>query len=468
MNEQDFTMIKRQMLKETDAQVATRLQKPPKSNFWKQDESLPCHWRDQISPLTTVSIIKDFLNRLGMDNESWRLTNIKDLHLPSVQISNPRFDSANLRAISTPLTPFSERPTLSKIRDILASARETGSLTEEEGRVRSKNNVSNEEEKRTVMAPNGGAGRRSKKINTNNEPLFRSMSRNEASFRRASESDFLLRLKTEREGLFTLPRSRCKSYVPTEQRERKFSSLKRETRSKPKLYLAEGEKDIHDCSPVANIFDFPEERHFLESKRISTTSKNEGIGSQSKEFDRGKESGMQEGLASQLKAARKCNLMTGKCSSHGVRCTGDEKERHQSILLQIGKENNDEDGKQMVDFEKKVERFNEISPLICGFKSLYPSVRMSVKYLVNHLNHKRMVKKFYSVAESKRLNVNFTPENVLQSKDTVAKKQDRLNYKRIKWLAAATDALEVDKARLSAKSNDSSSRTSLDADQLLG
>lgn len=430
-------MIQRRMLKDIDRNVSTATPGcRPKTASWRQNESLPCPSPGQISPLTTVAIVKDVLHRLGMDSESWRPTNIKDLYLPSVFVRDSRLGSANLRTNSTALTPVNEKRTLSDIREILTNSMDGKCSVDDVKRENSDRAKSKISENRRVKEVHQKRSTRGQS-KTNEQPVQR--------------------VRSEKEDLFTLPRNEFKTYTPLSKTNTK--NLRKWTKT-PRLLL------VGDCTEDGasdtRIFDLLKEiccsELVLEKSKTKVDATNNGRERENCMTTEGQ--ARNDYLRSRGKVTKSADLIcrnsdrkTGEQSDCKGKRLQSEAERNGHHFLQVRKEliprkNGDEDEiktTKMPEFEEKVERFNEVSPLICGFNRRYPRVRISLKYLVNHLNHNRMVKKFYGLTDSRRLNVNFSPENVLQSGDTAANKKGRMQYKRIRWLAAATDAFELDK-----------------------
>ena len=398
---------------------------------WRQDDSFACPCPGQISPLTTISIVKDFLLRQGMDNESWRVTNVKDLHLPSACVAGTRYNSARLRAVSVPLTSTNERKTLNEIRDIVTRSNEA--TAEGKG------------EKAEKLSLNKGEEKGERRLVTNDVDRKGALKAEAwVASRRKAFSD--------NGDLFTFPTNR-KSYKSLSKNKTKIINENRRL-AIPKLFVVRNETASPGSTNVTKLCDFIDEKYLFERPKTNLTIKGDDKSIENKER-------LQSAKDSTKSLNLRCRHKVGRSSepkrdedvlSRGAQsCNGKERHDHQNIFLEVGKqtrpmercEASGTNETQKVDFEEKVARFNETSPLISGFNKRYPNVRISLKYLVNHLNHKRLVKKFYGVVDSQRLNANFTPANVLQSGGNTI--NGRIQYRRIKWLAAATDALESEK-----------------------
>jgi len=413
----------------TDEHQQTR---PQGNAVWKQAESRPNSCPGQISSLTTVSIVKDFLLRQGMDSESWKFTNVKNMYLPSVHTNGLRQDNACLRAVSVPLTPRKKSEQSSSIRDEVVNPKE-------ERRRRNDTRMSNTSKcNETIrVVPHGTDGIATLKVRKREPGVWQAVHK--------------------REELFTIPTS-SKNYLPLVNTN--INSSERANRSvAPELLSVNEASDANARSneaSVAKIFDFIDEKYFLERSRTHVNASSRDNSAESKQeacIHDLKES--MEGSNSDT-AEEECEGREGRVRRSTARCerskSKSQEQKHEISSMQDGDDRKPVDRCDTVeikesrisDFEEKVERFNEASSLIRGFNQRYPKVRMSLKYLVNHLNHKKMVKKFYGVVDSRRLNESFTPVNILHTGGTTMKKREILQNRRIRWLTAATDALEVD------------------------
>jgi len=413
----------------TDEHQQTR---PQGNAVWKQAESRPNSCPGQISSLTTVSIVKDFLLRQGMDSESWKFTNVKNMYLPSVHTNGLRQDNACLRAVSVPLKPRKKSEQSSSIRDEVVNPKE-------ERRRRNDTRMSNTSKcNETIrVVPHGTDGIATLKVRKREPGVWQAVHK--------------------REELFTIPTS-SKNYLPLVNTN--INSSERANRSvAPELLSVNEASDANARSneaSVAKIFDFIDEKYFLERSRTHVNASRRDNSAESKQeacIHYLKES--MEGSNSDT-AEEECEGREGRVRRSTARCerskSKSQEQKHEISSMQDGDDRKPVDRCDTVeikesrisDFEEKVERFNEASSLIRGFNQRYPKVRMSLKYLVNHLNHKKMVKKFYGVVDSRRLNESFTPVNILHTGGTTMKKREILQNRRIRWLTAATDALEVD------------------------
>lgn len=406
--------------------------RPKTNDVWKQDESLPCPCPGSISPLTTVSVVKDFLLRQGMDNESWRFTNVKDMYLPSAHTNGSRQNSACLRAISVPLTPRKESLRYSTVNDSLTNLADVYDSTEGQ-------------KKQADTMPSKMREYRDEKC------LFINTTDHKISLKKQDKESRLQRAFYAKKELFTLPKS-GKKYKSVVDNDRNCNGKDCKQATPPTLSVVRNAADEHMETSVGNIFDLLDESNFLDQSR-----KNANV--EKKRPKNSQESRRHSAKSLEVRRSYhdgdKCEVIRQKS---GVASIGpksrSERQRHkdEGIDLKV-REERLAAGKvdalgitetQMYGFEEPVKRFNEASPLISGFNRRYPNMCMSLKYLVNHLNHKKMVKKFYGIVGSQQLNANFTPDNVLKASGTVITKRERIQSRRIKWLAAATDAFELE------------------------
>ena len=436
-------MIQKRIPPKNESQRSGKKSVPPLNAVWKQDESLPCFYPGQISPLTTAAVVKDFLLRQGMDNESWRFTNVKDLHLPSVHTNGSRHSSACLRAVSVPLTSRKDRRRVSSVCE--SETNPKGTLDWVEVGPKDVNIILSKVDDREENARLVSTGAGSKNL----LKVYGKEFGIEQSLGRKNE-------------LFILP-SRFKYYTPVNKNNNSNNS-KRNCIDKgsrpvtPKLVLIRDSAEATRGASVSKIFDFIDETYFFQRSKTNLNVQSEDTSKESRGIK-----GSQESGGNSIKPSVVNNLGTSSGRIEGsttdkLMATRQQK-NSENVCLHFRKENKTAERggavgikqTQMSDFEQQVERFNEISPLISGFNRRYPRVHLSLRYLVNHLNHKRMVNKFYGIVDSRRLNANFTPDNVLQSNGDESKKYQRLQSKRIRWLAAATDALELETSKVIAR-----------------
>ena len=432
----------------TDEHQQTR----PKGNaVWKQAESRPNSCPGQISSLTTVSIVKDFLLRQGMDSESWKFTNVKNMYLPSVRTNGLRQDNACLRAVSVPLKPRKKSEQSSSIRDEVVNPKE-------ERRRRNDTRMSNTSKcNETIrVVPHGTDGIATLKVKKREPGVWQA--------------------SHKREELFTIPTS-SKNYLPLVNTN--ITSSEIANRSVAPELLSVNEASVANArsnepsvanarsneasvanarsneASVAKIFDFIDEKYFLERSRTHVNASSRDNSAESKQeacihdLKESMEGSNSDTAEEECEGRGRVRRSTARCERSKSKS---QQQKHEISSIQDGDDRKPVDRCDTVeikesrisDFEEKVERFNEASSLIRGFNQRYPKVRMSLKYLVNHLNHKKMVKKFYGVVDSRRLNESFTPVNILHTGGTTMKKREILQNRRIRWLTAATDALEVD------------------------
>ena len=400
----------------------------PKGNaVWKQAESRPNSCPGQISSLTTVSIVKDFLLRQGMDSESWKFTNVKNMYLPSVRTNGSRQDNACLRAVSVPLTPRKRSEQSSFICDEVVNPEE-----EQRRRV----------DKRTLN-----------KSKCKDKLRVVSNGTNGIATLKGKREPGVWQAFPKREELFTIPTS-SKNYLPLVNTSMSCSE-KANSPVAPELVSVNEANARPNEASVAKIYDFIDEKYFLERSRTHVNPSSRDSSAERKQ------AACTHDLRDSIEGSDS-DTAEEKCDGRGhargstARCerskSEKEKQKHETLSKHAEDDRKADDRCDTVeikesrisDFEERVERFNEVSSLIRGFNQRYPKLRMSLKYLVNNLNHKKMVKKFYGVVDSRRLNANFTPVNILHTGSATMNKREIVQNRRIRWLTAATDALEVD------------------------
>ena len=381
-----------------------------RASQWRPADSIARSTAGRMSPLTTIAVIKDFLQRQGMDNQSWNIADIKDLTLPSMRITKPVVTSQILRAPSRCLISRNENA-LDDVRKILSSPK-------------SRQNYNVPMIQVTADSPTSVKSDHAKEKNAA-DPDFEVQGKRKSG---KTCKDCLQKGSFTQNDLFKLPRDKLKTF--DREYEGKISRIN-EAKEKDTdssvgsldyYFVCSAEESPSEAS-VTRLFDFLDDKYFLEGTKTSTSN---GCESKSGEHN-GKVSGERQGFEERNITVHYKNNREGGTSSKRKTLRSkqasmvSEKQGGTKPLEVVlrgghdGRENAEYEEREIPDFEVMVQRFNEVSPLISGFNKRYPKLHVSFKHLVNHMNHRRLVKKFYGFVDSQRLNANFSPQNLLLS-----------------------------------------------------
>eukprot|EP00112_Aurelia_sp_Birch-Aquarium-sp1_P012561 Seg264.7 transcript_id=Seg264.7/GoldUCD/mRNA.D3Y31 product="hypothetical protein" protein_id=Seg264.7/GoldUCD/D3Y31 len=417
-----------------------------KNIAWLPDKSVPCPCEGQLCPLSTIYIIKGFLQKQGMEAVNWSVTNTKNISMPSREIASNEYDApTKLSVFSSSLTPGGRKVhsgiiTTKEILGLENNAICTcGDTISEKPSHRGKDVYIDEKSTEGVETERG---KKREEYSKKGEIL---------------EKD-----------LFKKP-SKCWVEVDGN------CKMRSVIRAKGKADNDEFSKRSTDIfSPIKSgvganvkIFDDPKRDNEASGKKQEEDHGGENVTKRHKEgcplFDSNSNINCRHRTAKSKNGKRADAIQSSKkvypyvekneANSEFDDILKNRKDENSSASAGMEKAAEGADGQNANDSKEQIGRFNETSSIIAGFNKRYSRAAVSTKTLINQMNHRRLVKKFYGSFDSKRLQKNFTVNKLLDTatQPTVQNLQT-LSVKKV--LPAAKSAPSVRSKNDVASSND--------------
>ena len=379
-----------------------------KNNAWVPDKSVPCPCEGQLCPLSTIYIIKGFLQKQGMEAVNWSVTNTKNISLPSWELASNEYDArTKLSVCSTSLTPRG-----TEFHNGIIAAKEILGL-ENNATCTCKDIISGK-------ASHNGKGVNVVEKSKEGVEMFSGKRGEEYSKR----GDML------EKDLFKKP-SKC--WVEVDGNCKMGSVIKIKEKAENDALLSKRSAESFESSKLG----VGASTKTLEDPKIDNQTPDSGT----KEEDHEKEDVTKRHLEGcplyDSNTNTNCRHRLPKCKS-GKRTDAIQSsskvypyvEKNEAIneFDDILKNRKDEsssagiekvadgaNGHNATDMKEQIGRFNEKSSIIAGFNKRYSRTAVSTRILTNQMNHRRLLKKFYGSFDSKRLQKNFTVNKLLDT-----------------------------------------------------